>query len=251
MQLTPVIRRGEVFFKRDDLFTTGAAAGGKARTCLALASGSRGIVTAGSRHSPQVALAALVARQLGIPCRAHVPSGPDTAEVKTAMAAGATIIRHFPGYNTVIVKRARDDAEERRDAGWVEIPFGMDSPEAVAQTRQQVANIPRNIKRIVVPVGSGMTLAGILHGMIAYGLRVPVVGIVVGADPTKRLARYAPDCWGSLPVTFYPAGVPYHSRVKNTTLFDVPLDPIYEAKCIPFIGPEDCLWVVGNRNAIA
>ena len=251
MQLTPVERHGEVFFKRDDLYSTGAATGGKARTCMALATGSKGIVTAGSRHSPQVALAALVARQLGIPCRAHIPAGPDTEEVKTAMAAGATIVRHSPGYNSVIVKRARDDADEWRKYGWVEIPFGMESPMAVAQTRQQVANLPRNITRIVVPVGSGMSLAGILHGMVDYRLEVPVVGVVVGADPSSRLKKYAPDAWWSLPVSFLPAEVPYSARVKNSVLYGIPLDPVYEAKCIPFIKPGDCLWIVGNRNAVA
>ena len=72
----------------------------------------------------------------------------------------------------------------------------MECQEAVEQTRLQVANIPKSTKRIVVPVGSGMSLCGILHGLQDVGLgHVPVLGIVVGASPIKRLTKYAPIFW--------------------------------------------------------
>jgi 1-aminocyclopropane-1-carboxylate deaminase/D-cysteine desulfhydrase-like pyridoxal-dependent ACC family enzyme len=141
-----------------------------------------GLVTAGSRSSPQVNIVAHIAKTLGIPCRVHTPAGELSPEVQAAVGAGAEVVQHKAGYNNVIIKRARDDAKAR---GWREIPFGMECTEAVTQTRGQVASIAEAvragaIKRVVMPVGSGMSLAGVLHGLRGHGLTVPVVGVVVG-----------------------------------------------------------------------
>ena len=35
------------------------------------------------------------------------------------------------------------------------------------------------------------------------------------------------------------------STAKVTKLFDIELDEIYEAKCIPFVQPDDLFWIVG------
>ena len=161
------------------------------------------------------------------------------------MHAGAEIEQHKPGYNSVIIKRARDDAAQR---GWREIPFGMECVEAVQQTAQQVGNLPRNIERIVVPVGSGMSLAGILTGLCNSGRSIPVLGVKVGADPTKRLDKYAPPNWRELS-EIVDSGVPYARKVQVD--FPIKLDPIYEAKCVKFLRPGDLLWVVGIRESAA
>ena len=51
---TPVQQVGQLWLKRDDLYSVAGVAGGKVRSCWALAQGARGLVTAGSRASPQV-----------------------------------------------------------------------------------------------------------------------------------------------------------------------------------------------------
>lgn len=242
--LTPVERRGEYWLKRDDEFSVAGVRGGKVRTCHALAQGATGLVTAGSRASPQVNIVAHVARAMGIPCRVHTPQGKLAPEVQAAKEAGAEVIQHKAGYNSVIIARAKEDAAEH---GWTEIPFGMECEEAVRQTQRQVDNLPRDAKRLVVPVGSGMSLAGILHGLARHEYQLPVLGVVVGADPTKRLNQYAPKDWKSL-VTLVPAGSDYHEPAPVTDLHGVQLDPHYEAKTIPFLEPGDCLWVVGIRQ---
>ena len=86
---TPVQRRGELWFKRDDLFEVGGVYGGKVRTCYALAQGAAGLVTAGSRQSPQANIVAQIARVMGIPCRVHTPTGELSPELLAARAAGA------------------------------------------------------------------------------------------------------------------------------------------------------------------
>lgn len=246
---TPVERRGNVWVKRDDLFEVAGVRGGKVRSCWALSQGATGLVTAGSRSSPQVNIVAHVAKALGIPCRVHTPEGELSPEVQAAEAAGAEVVQHRAGYNNVIIKRARDDAKKR---GWREIPFGMECTEAVTQTRAQVASIAEHvragaIKRVVMPVGSGMSLAGVLHGLRDHGLTVPVVGVVVGSDPKERLAKYAPAGWESM-VELRASGLPYDKPGAAEEFLGLRLDPIYEAKCLPFMEPDDLLWVVGIRQ---
>jgi hypothetical protein len=164
--------------------------------------------------------------------------------VREAQAQGAEVIQHKAGYNNVIIARARDDAAA---LGWTLIPFGMEDNEAVRQTRAQVTNLPDGIDRIVIPVGSGMSLAGVLWGLLDRGLKIPVVGVVVGASPEKRLDKYAPAGWREM-ATLIEAGVDYHTAAPETVVEGILLDPIYEAKCIPFLRPNDLLWVVGRHN---
>ena len=189
---TPVQRRGELWFKRDDLFEVGGVYGGKVRTCYALAQGAAGLVTAGSRQSPQANIVAQIARVMGIPCRVHTPTGELSPELLAARAAGAEVVQHKAGYNNVIIARAREDAAA---LGWANIPFGMECGEAVQATRAQAGNLPAEAQRLVIPVGSGMSLAGVLWGLRDAGLSIPVLGVVVGADPVKRLDTYAPPDW--------------------------------------------------------
>jgi 1-aminocyclopropane-1-carboxylate deaminase/D-cysteine desulfhydrase-like pyridoxal-dependent ACC family enzyme len=242
--LTPVERRGDVWVKRDDLFRVAGVQGGKARTCWALAKDAVGLVTAGSRQSPQANIVAQIARRQGIPCRVHTPEGELSPELLAAQAAGADVVQHKAGYNNVIIARARTDAAER---GWTEIPFGMECEEATLQTRRQVRDLP-STSRIVVPVGSGMTLAGVLWGIVeANDHDTKVLGVVVGADPEKRLDRYAPPGWRDM-VTLVRSPLDYHVSAPVTDLHGLSLDPIYEAKCLSYLQPGDLLWDVGIRQ---
>lgn len=240
---TPIEAHGEFWLKRDDLYEFAGVRGGKVRTCRALAAGAPGLVTAGSRASPQVNIVAHVARALGVPCRVHVPTGALAPEVAAAAECGAEIVRHSPGYNTVIIARAREDAAAR---GWREIPFGMECEEAVRQTAAQVGDWPDGVRRVVVPVGSGMSLAGVLAGLARAGRDMPVLGVAVGADPTKRLDRFAPG-WRSR-CSLVRSRLDYHAAAPVDRLGDVVLDPIYEAKCLPFLVAGDLLWCVGIRQ---
>ena len=247
--LTPVWHDEEkgVWLKRDDLFVAAGVRGGKVRTCRhlvlkAIAEGAPGVVTAGSRSSPQVAIVAALAKLYGLPCRVHTPTGDYTPALEFAEQQGAEVVQHRPGHNSVIVARARTDAEERQ---WAEVPFGMACQEAVEQTRSQVANVPVGAERLVVAVGSGMTLAGVLWGLKDVGRRLPVLGVRVGADPCKRLDTYAPPGWQN-DVELVDANADYHASVE-ATVAGVWLDEHYEAKVANHLREGDCLWVVGVR----
>lgn len=249
-ELTPVELHDGIWVKRDDLCVVNGARGGKARTCWALAEGAlehvreRGLVTAGSRESPQVELVARMAHALGVGCVAFCPEGDITAgPVQQARALGAKVIQVKPGYNNVIAARAREYADEH---GLALIPFGMECSAAVAQTRAQVANLPAEADRIVVPVGSGMSLAGILWGLADAGHTVPVLGVCVGADPAKRLDKWAPPDWRER-CELVQAPQAYAEHVE-ATVGPVQLDPVYEAKAVRYLYEGDLLWCVGHRD---
>lgn len=241
--MTPIQEAAPYRLKRDDLAHVGGMRGGKVRACWALAQGAEGLITAGSRHSPQIAIVAAVARELGVPCRVHTPQGALGPVVLWAQSVGAEVVQHRAGYNSVIVKRANDDAAA---SGWTLIPFGMECPEAVTLTARQTANLPPE-GRLVVAVGSGMSLAGILHGTAPSGRRV--LGVIVGADPTGRLDRYAPADWRER-CTLVRAREKYQQAV-SASLGGVDLDPHYEAKVVPWLIPGDLFWIVGHRERAA
>ncbi len=236
--------------KRDDLCTIHGASGGKARTCWALAKDAKiGLTTAGSRHSPQAMLVATMANRLGLPCVIHTPKGDiSSGPVADAVKLGADVIQHPHGYNSVIVKRCREYAAA---SGYTEIPFGMECPEAVRETRKQysLSGIGEcGAERIVVPVGSGMSLAGILWGMKDARDTLPVLGVSVGASPIARLDKYAPPNWRDM-VEIVESGTNYDKPLIRS-IGDVDLDPHYEAKCEPFMKEGDLLWVVGHRERV-
>lgn len=247
-ELTPWQHEAGVWLKRDDTYTVAGVSGGKARTCWQLAMAlpaPEGLVTAGSRSSPQVNIVAHVGVELGVPVRCFVPGGKWSPELEAAAMAGATLVPVRPGHNSVITARAREWAEQHHL--WREIPFGMECKEAVRATAGQVANLPPEVKRLVVPVGSGMSLAGVLYGLLEHDRRPPVLGVCVGADPDRRLRRWAPPLWRMM-VDLVLADVDYHRPAPVTQWGAVTLDSVYEAKCIPYLEPGDGLWCVGIRQ---
>src|SRR5579859_3113397 len=100
--LTPVETINGVYVKRDDLFVCNGVAGGKVRTCLALAQGAKGLVTAGSRSSPQVNIVAHIAQHLNVPAVAFTPCCVLLPELVDAKAHGCVIEQVSPGHNSVI-----------------------------------------------------------------------------------------------------------------------------------------------------
>lgn len=242
-----------VWMKRDDAYVRAGIAGGKVRTCAflvgqAVRQGYAGVVTAGSRHSPQVAIVARLCAASGIACNVFVPMArvqSDTPEVSDAIEHGATIHRIRPGHNSVIVARAREYAKEQ---GFFEVPFGMECWEAVRQTAGEymATKWPAEMRRIVVPVGSGMTMAGILWGRSLAGQlehHIVVLGVRVGADPSRRLRKYAPH-----DQEYILAKSQYDYSEHITGRFaGVRLDSVYENKAAGWMREDDCLWVVGIR----
>jgi 1-aminocyclopropane-1-carboxylate deaminase/D-cysteine desulfhydrase-like pyridoxal-dependent ACC family enzyme len=248
--ITPLQQVCDFLLERDDLFEVAGVHGGKARSCWAMAQGATGLVTLSHRHSPQSKIVAHVARELGVPCRVHTPTGRPTPELEAARAAGAVLVPHRGGYTNVLSHHAINDAESR---GWRLIPFGMEGEQAVqqmaAEARATVAQMHRQgvtARRVVVPVGSGISLAGILHGFARAGFVAPVVGVTVGSDPAERLNKWAPSDW-PVRCQIVPGNPDFGKPAPDVLLCNVQLDPFFEAKCKPVLKPGDLLWLIAVR----
>lgn len=248
---TPVETYGDYFAKRDDLYEYAGVRGGKVRACKILSEKATGLITAGARSSPQVNIVAHIGKFQGIPTRGHIPAGELLPELVEAQSYGMEIVQHKAGYNSVIIKRALDDA--KANPSWTYIPFGMAGamPEPgntiLNATAAETFNLPfEHIKRIVVPVGSGVSLSGILSGLRFHDKNIPVVGVVVGAEPKKRLNHYADNRGSQVTLVEWPGA--YHTPAETTEWNGIELDPFYEAKCLPFLQPGDLFWIVGIRN---
>ena len=251
--LTPIETHNGFLVKRDDSYEVAGIRGGKGRICWELSEGQKGLVVSGSRQSLLVNIAAHVAEKRGIHCRGHVPTGLLTPELEDAVEHGIELVKHKMGYPNVLMSNGKKDAEAR---GWREIPFGLECWELVADVSKQVRNIPKEAKRIVVPVGSGMTLSGILTGLVEQKRKTKVLGVIVGGGKDhekfspvleRRMNKFSPPNWKTM-VEFVHSGVPYATEAKQVMLGDLQLDSVYEAKCLPHLKKGDLLWVVGIRQ---
>jgi 1-aminocyclopropane-1-carboxylate deaminase/D-cysteine desulfhydrase-like pyridoxal-dependent ACC family enzyme len=246
---------------RDDLFEFAGIYGTKVRGCLAILEDRRretvkGLVTGGSRSSPQVAIVARVAAARGLPCHVFCPCGEYGPQMLDAAAHGATIEQRKGGYANNLARWATVHA--KANPGWLEIPYGMQHPLPVQATERMANSVlaVHTPSRIVVPVGSGTTFAGVLRAARRYG--VPVVGVRVGGDPVKNISRWCP-MWQTLGGAALVDGVDlegrlvgYDTHVSATVLGSlwpgyIELDPVYEAKCVAWLLPGDLFWIVGKR----
>jgi len=245
-ELTPVEKRQNYYFKREDTYSFAGVSGGKVRTAKLLCQGASGLTTAGSKSSPQIVIISHMAEYYRVPFRGHTASGQLSWELEELKTKKFTdIVQHKYGYNSVIKKRARDDAKERN---WKYIPFGMECQEAIDQTANQVKNLPfGEFKRIVVPVGSGMTFCGVVHGVRQMGINVPILVIRVGAYPVARIRKFLPVWYNNWSLLF--SELNYNKR-KKIVFCDIELDPIYEAKCVSFLKEGDLFWIVGIRKGM-
>lgn len=254
MTLTPIQQISSYLWaKRDDTFCYASVCGGKVRACLWLATqaqqeGKKGIVTACNIHSPQAGIVACVARKLGLWCRVYVNKHTDpTPELEFAVAAGASIVLSNCTFDDSAERDAIKFAGGFRSASeWALIPFGMQCDAAVDLTSKQVSHIPPGVEHIVVPVGSGITLSGVLRGMVKQNINLPVLGVAVGRDPESTLDRYAPRDWRKRCELVH-SELPYSHRCDDVMLGEIELDEIYEAKALPYLKDGDMLWIVGIR----
>jgi len=240
--LTPVERRGEIWLKRDDAFRLGPCNGGKLRTATVLSTGQRGVATGSHRLSPQLKNAAAVAKHLGIPCAVHTATGAWTPSMKLAARMNAEVVQHRPGYTSVLMRRAKDMAKER---GWVFLPLGMEHPVHIKCTGYQVKNIPNEVKRIIMPVGSGMSLAGIVDGLEKAGRVIPIFGVLLGSDPSKRLEKYLSKTYKG-EIILHPPISAFDVRTKGVQIEGVMVNQQFESKCAEFIQPGDLFWIIGK-----
>jgi hypothetical protein len=242
--LTPILSVDDgMWVKADHLYSWRDAMGGKARGARRLLEGRQipGIVSSGSRSSEQALVLAQIARALRARLRFHLPSGSPGESVREAAKIWAELVPHTPGYASVVRRRAQLDAQSR---GWFYIAPGIESEDMIDATASQVRDIPPEVRRIVVAVGSGVSCAGLLRGIARLERPIPVLGVMCGGSPLHVLRKWAPGWQERL--TLVPSGRPYTNHVSGVQIGGVALNAVYEAKAAPFLEQGDLLWVVGK-----
>jgi 1-aminocyclopropane-1-carboxylate deaminase/D-cysteine desulfhydrase-like pyridoxal-dependent ACC family enzyme len=274
-ELTPFQRFG-CWYKRDDLFQPYAdvpLSGGKVRQARALPRRNRerirdefdGVVlTATGVHSPQGLIIARVALDFGFRCVLFVGATDASALARHAMLR--TAVERFGAELDTSARVAYEPAlavaqerwRERHDGRGYVVRFGInleDDPDAIlGSTAAQVANVPDSVERIVVPVGAGVTAAGVLLGARERASHATIVAVqVAGYDRREELDRMsdgAPYEWHAI------EGVPYARHVRADVAPDFGLDPIYEAKAWRWLREHEradesvAFWVVGDSRQV-
>lgn len=241
-----------IYLKRNDLNEFCGCFGGKAECIYDFISNSeiKTFVTCGSRDSLQCEIVSQMCEVLGYSCHIFMPSGSDTPSIIRMKGMAKTVLHPIrDGYMVVVKKRARDFAEE---CGMTLIPFGMQTPKSVKVIAKQVENIPEDIKRIVVPVGGGITICGVMQGLVDFNRKeVEVLGVITGCDPKKVIKVYQP-MFNPIRYELQPwaeeAPTKRYSGRQASVVGDVKLDAVYEGKCREFLRENDLLWIVGYHE---
>lgn len=282
--LTPVEDHDGLWVKREDLHRNAAYGvnGAKYRACRHLMSravleGAETVVSASSVLSPQAAMAAVLAEELGLDCRIIVGgTTPEKAvrhkSIAIAATAGAEIEAIAVGYNPALQKAAFRAAEAE---GVWRLPYGISTPadapledlEAFVKVgAPQTANLPDEVETLVIPFGSGNTAAGVLYGLHDERPEALRKVVLVGIGPDRL--GWVEARLGQLGRTMVPEGVElvhaplhpwfatYGDRMPET-LDGIVLHPTYEGKVVRFLNQAEpdywtrndgttALWIVGG-----
>lgn len=192
--LQALLGGGPIYLKRDDLIGFGVA-GNKARALEfllgdALAGRADVLVTAGSPGSNFVAAAAMAARVCGLDCDVLV-SGvqPPQPPVTLGLAERAGAQLHYTGAHREDLDELVDKYAARlRGEGRTpySVPRGGTSPvgalgfaHAAAELSAQLTSAAVDDAAVVLPTGSGASLAGLLVGRAAIGATWRPCGVSV------------------------------------------------------------------------
>jgi len=299
IDLTPIDTLKDVYgfsvlyFKRDDLYLpfkdNPFLGGGKVRQTFYLfevikeeLKKYKGIISYTSVKSPQPVIITMISNYYGM--KTYITIGVNDI-------LGNIIVKHIPmmecfrlgaeiinvakiGYNNVLRSKTICIAKEKK---LYLIDFGMNIEdkkvlmESVGSgISDQVQNIPDDLDVIIVPVGSGIQLAGIIHGVEKYKKNVKrIIGIqVAGYDRRKDVDRILDIFETSRGYEFfidktYPYTKKIHFEIFNRDDIDknFRLNVIYEAKAMRYLlHPEHrkemgieytdrvLFWIVGNNN---
>lgn len=278
-ELTPWEERDGLWYKREDAHRNAYGVNGsKFRACRhlmvnAILDGYEHIVSAQAVASPQSAICATLAEELGVECTVVVgASKPETAvkhsNIAIAIAAGAELDTGCRvAYNGTLQPYGRDLAE--RLGAW-QLPYAISIPDDAAREDleafsevggAQVHNLPPQLQTLVIPFGSGNTAAGVLYGLSRYLpegselSRIVLVG--VGPDRSgwlrKRLeAVGAEDVYDNFRIDLMPLHpwfAEYADRMHET-LDGIVMHPVYEGKVVRFLNIANEDWWTARDGTV-
>lgn len=270
--LTPVQKIAGMYFKRDDLYTpfgAGEVNGGKLRQCMLLVeaalrreSGTKGVITYCSLHSPQGPITAATARHFGLPCIVAYGGAGDMSIAtgnmpRLAMSYGASVqVIAKSGRHNVLKQRAEALARAR---GLFVVQYGINLDDygevLLSAVAEQVQNIPDRLDDLYITCGSGITASGVIVGIERYRKAVKNIHLISTAYDRREkvmatLRRYGAERPFQYHDLFHTPGFVYEKQQKMR-VGGVKLHPQYEAKSMKFIvghglNTNNALfWIVG------
>lgn len=229
-----------LLIKRDDL--TGLAFGGNKVRILefyfgaARAEGADTILITGSIQSNYARVAAAAAAKLGMDCHIQLEERLPDADASYRTSGnvlldellGATTFSYPAGEDEAGADRALAERASRlRGEGRTPyvIPLGPDNIPLGALgyvlAAHELAPALDQVDVIVVGSGSGLTHAGLLIGLRALGIRIPVLGVCVRRAADLQKARIAAHCAKLASMLDSPALVgPEDVRASDASLGD-------------------------------
>jgi len=267
--LTPVETRGGIVWKREDFLRNAYGVNGSkyraARYLLtqAILEGYDHVVSAQAVASPQSAICATLAEELGVKCTIVVgASKPETAvkhsNVAIAMEAGAELDTGCRvAYNGTLQPYARELAER---LGAYHLPYAITTPadappedvEAfLAVGGAQVANLPDELETLVLPFGSANTACGVLYGLHDRRPAALQKIFLMEIGPNRRdWARKRLESVGrSLApggvevefITLHEVWASYSDKMPET-MEGIEMHPVYEGKMIRWLNLVQPEW---------
>lgn len=222
-RLAEALGVGSLFVKRDDL--TGFAFGGnKARpleflVADAISAGADTLLTGGAAGSNFCAAAAAAARRAGLGCELVIAGPPASPGPALALALSWGAVVRWTGVP------ARDSVDAGLPAAAAELEARGRRPYLIprggatglgaigyalgaAELHEQLAGRGLRDVRVIVPVGSGGTLAGLVAGHVLLGRPWTLAGCSASRPPqaaARQVLTLASQCLGLLEAD--PAGV--------------------------------------------
>lgn len=204
-ELTPIQEGGGLLWKREDYFAPlgyGGINGAKLRQLLHLVGqyvgrgGRAGILTGASVLSPQVSMAALVARHFDLPCRVVLgATKPETAarheNVAIAAAAGAEFVYTPVGFNPALQRAVALLHDETPD--WYRLCYGITTPAEDSDSAihdfhlvggWQTENV-EDVDTLVMTAGSCNSCVSVLYGLAVRRPERLSRVVLLGVGPTR------------------------------------------------------------------
>ena len=274
MDYTPVELVDNIWFKREDKYAPYGddfISGGKIRQCRDLVERNLDyihefcdstIATAASIHSPQSPIVARVAKEFDLHCiigfgNTTIESALKNIPMQWCHELGAelVVLSESQGFNNVLYANLKKLEKTRP---FFPILFGYAAQthreSIVGRIAEQVQNIPPEVASVYVPVGSGVTLAGVLEGKRKYELDFSVVGLQpFGYDRTKSVSTICEGMSWEYDYEFRKGKYPY-AKLHSRSIMDIELDMIYESKSFDMVewkkDGSELFWIIGNTNKL-
>lgn len=280
LNLTPIEEYNNILFKRDDKyipFSDIPINGGKVRQALSLilenlenikTKFNGTVATATSVHSPQGIIISRIAKEFGLKsiigignhsnletvCKNH-----STIRKSREMGSEIKILSKF-GFNSVLYRKLKD---LQKINNFYIIMFGMGAHASrtaiIDSIANQVQNLPKDLDNLVIPVGSGIIMAGILTGLIKYKIYPKrIIGIqIANTDRRKTINDLLPFMFHVNYDFILYNELPYSKFLVMKMNDNEYLDPIYEAKAfswmlknIDYKKEKTLFWIVGNSKGV-